>query len=73
MCAEVCADKGVRYRLAEGGGQLREALGYRGLPYTVVLDQQHRFVTTIHGFGNSIEPVRQAIDGALAEATRAGQ
>jgi thiol-disulfide isomerase/thioredoxin len=64
---------GVRYLLAEGGGRLRAALGYRGLPYTVVLDRQHRIVTTIHGFGNSIELVRQAIDVALAEATRAGQ
>ncbi len=57
---------GVGYALAEGRGTLKERIGYRGLPYTVVLDREHRVVRAIHGFGDSIEPIRAALEDALA-------
>jgi len=56
---------GVSYPLAEGLGRLRERYGYRGLPYTVVLDREGRIVRLFYGFGESIEPIREAVLGAM--------
>lgn len=56
---------GVRYPLVAGGGRQREAIGYRGLPYTVVLDAEHRVVSAIHGFGDNIESIRDALETAM--------
>lgn len=56
---------GVRYPLAAGGGDLRTRFGYRGLPYTVVLDREHRVVDEISGYGGTIEPILEAIETAL--------
>ncbi len=58
---------GVRYPLAHGGGRLRESIGYRGLPYTVVLDGSQRVVKVIIGFGDSIDDIRIAVETARAE------
>ena len=63
---------GVAYPLAQGGGRQRERIGYRGLPYTVVLDSAHRVVAAIHGFGDSIEPIRSALETALGTAEKPG-
>ncbi len=60
---------GVRYPLARGGGRLRERIGYRGLPYTAVLDRSHRVVKVIVGFGDSLDDVRLAVAAARAEST----
>jgi len=55
---------GVSYVVAEGGGRLRERYGYRGLPYTVVLDHDGRFIKAFYGFGGgSIAPI---VDATLA-------
>lgn len=56
---------GVRYPLAAGGGDLRTRFGYRGLPYTAVLDREHRVVDEISGYGGTIEPILEAIATAL--------
>lgn len=61
---------GVGYPLAAGGGRLRERLGYRGLPYTIVLDREHRVVDEIHGFGGDIDLIRGAIETALTARDR---
>lgn len=63
---------GVRYPLAAGGGRLRERLGYRGLPYTLVLDRRHRIVDEIYGYGGTLAPVRDAVAKALVEDTHGG-
>ncbi len=57
---------GTSYSNAEGRGELRSRYGYRGLPYTVVLDREHRVVETIYGFGSSLAPIESALDEALA-------
>jgi len=54
------------YPLAEGRGTLRDIYGYRGLPYTVVLDRGGRVVKAFYGFGASIEPIEAAVREALA-------
>lgn len=56
---------GVAYDVAEGGGRLKERYGYRGLPYTVVIDPEGRLVHSLYGFGVSIEPLTQAALAAL--------
>ncbi|MGE0161274.1 MAG: redoxin domain-containing protein [Gemmatimonadales bacterium] len=56
---------GVAYLIGRGEGRLREQYGYRGLPYTVVLDGSGRLVRTIYGFGASIDPIREAVDQAM--------
>jgi thiol-disulfide isomerase/thioredoxin len=58
---------GVAYLIAAGGGRLRDVYGYRGLPYTVVLDRRGRVAGTFYGFGDSIEPIEAAVLRALAE------
>lgn len=58
---------GVSYPIARGGGRQKPTIGYRGLPYTVVLDAEHRVVAAIHGFGDSIDPIRSAVETALGE------
>jgi len=57
---------GVTYANAAGHGELRARYGYRGLPYTLVLDAEHRVVRTLYGFGTSIEPLRDAVMEALS-------
>lgn len=63
------AEVGVTYPLAEGRGRLRARYGYRGLPYTIVLDREHRVARTFYGFGESIAPLRDA----LLEELRRGE
>src|SRR5690606_22976987 len=58
---------GVSFPSARGGGELRSRYGYRGLPYTVVLDRELRAVRTIYGFGGDVEPIRRAIAAASAD------
>lgn len=58
---------GVSFPVAAGGEELRRRYGYRGLPYTVVLDREHRVAHEIYGFGDSIDPIRQAVEEVLAE------
>ena len=60
---------GVAYPNAAGEGQLRARYGYRGLPYTLILDREHRVARTLYGFGTSIDPIRDAVEEALAEDT----
>jgi thiol-disulfide isomerase/thioredoxin len=57
---------GVTYANAAGRGELRAQYGYRGLPYTLVLDTEHRVVRSLYGFGTSIEPLRDAVMEALS-------
>ena len=56
---------GVWYALAAGRGRLRGEYGYRGLPYTVVLDRQGRVASTLYGFGGSIAAVAAAVGAEL--------
>lgn len=57
---------GVDYALATGRGALRSEYGYRGLPYTVVLDRQGRIARTFYGFGGSLEPIASAVRAEMA-------
>lgn len=57
---------GVVYPNAAGRGELRSEYGYRGLPYTVILDREHRVAQVFYGFGSSIEPIRNAVLDELA-------
>ena len=63
---------GVSYPVAAGQGRLKADYGYRGLPYTVVLDAEGRLLKTLYGFGASIAPIenatREAIQGLPALA-----
>ncbi len=53
---------GVEFPNAQGDeGDLRHRYGYRGLPYTVILDRDHRVVQSLYGFGSSVEPIRQVV------------
>ena len=56
---------GVGYALAAGRGRLRGEYGYRGLPYTVVLDRQGRIANTLYRFGGSIDAVASAVRAEL--------
>ena len=56
---------GVAYPVAEGGGRLREEYGYRGLPYTVVLDREGRIVEVVYGFGTTIDPIVRAAEAEI--------
>lgn len=56
---------GVAYANAQGEGELRNRYGYRGLPYTLILDREHRIVQALYGFGTSIDPIRDAVEEAL--------
>ena len=58
---------GVAYPIAAGGGQLRDTYGYRGLPYTVVLDRLGRVAGTFYGFGDDIAPIEATVQRVLAE------
>lgn len=51
---------GVSYPVAAGQGRLKAEYGYRGLPYTVVLDEEGRLLKTLYGFGASIAPIENA-------------
>jgi len=57
---------------AEGRGRMRERVRYRGLPYTLVLDAQHRRIAEFYGFGESIESIRSAIRQALGAGGATG-
>ncbi|MGH7530043.1 MAG: redoxin domain-containing protein [Gemmatimonadales bacterium] len=61
------AEIGVHLPSAEGRGQLRARYGYRGLPYTLVLDRELRVARIFYGFGESAAAVREAV---LAESRR---
>lgn len=61
--------EGVHYPVAAGRGVLRGVYGYRGLPYTVVLDRQGRVARTFYGFGDDIDPIAAAV---LAEVRGGG-
>jgi thiol-disulfide isomerase/thioredoxin len=56
---------GVGYPNARGGGKLKERYGYRGLPYTVILDRELREVGRVYGFGTSVDPIREAVEAEL--------
>ena len=60
---------GVSYVNAAGEGRLRDRYGYRGLPYTVVLDRELRVVKVFYGFGRSIDPIRDAVAAELTAAS----
>ncbi|MGH7718474.1 MAG: redoxin domain-containing protein [Gemmatimonadaceae bacterium] len=62
------AELGIRYPSARGGGRLQARYAYRGLPYTVILDREHRVAKAIYGFGASIDPVRRAVQSELARS-----
>ena len=64
---------GIGYPSAMGKGNLREQYGYRGLPYTVVLDREHQIVRAMYGFGDSIEPLRRILIEELARPTSSSQ
>ena len=59
---------GVAYPIAAGKGDLRARYGYRGLPYTVVLDRRMRVVRAFYGFGGSIDPIVSSVREELAAA-----
>jgi len=58
---------GVSFPVGRGEGRLRQAYGYRGLPYTVILDRDHRVRQVFFGFGNSLDPIREGVYAAIAE------
>lgn len=41
-----------------GGGRMKEAYHYRGLPYSVLLDRRGRVIKRIFGFGGAAEFAR---------------
>jgi thiol-disulfide isomerase/thioredoxin len=49
---------GVSYPNAAGEGRLIEKYNYAGLPYTVILNREHRVIKTLSGFGDSIDTLR---------------
>ncbi|MGH7531470.1 MAG: TlpA family protein disulfide reductase, partial [Gemmatimonadales bacterium] len=55
------AEIGVTFPSAEGRGGLRTRYGYRGLPYTLVLDRDLQVARVFYGFGESVAAVRDAI------------
>lgn len=57
---------GVPYANAMGRGTLRDRYNYRGLPYTVVLDTELRVVRSFYGFGDSVDPIREIVEGEVA-------
>ncbi|MCI0433295.1 MAG: TlpA family protein disulfide reductase [Gemmatimonadetes bacterium] len=62
---------GSPFAHAAGGGGMRDVVHYRGLPYTVVLDREHRTVAELYGFGETIQPVRDAVVRALGAGRHA--
>jgi thiol-disulfide isomerase/thioredoxin len=52
---------GISYESGAGEGRLRRLYGYRGLPYTIVLDRDLRVVKSFYGFGSSIDPITEAV------------
>jgi thiol-disulfide isomerase/thioredoxin len=40
-----------RFTTAIGGGKMQEIVGYRGLPFTILLDRQGRVISRFFGFG----------------------
>ena len=63
---------GVSYASAAGEGRLRDRIGYRGLPYTVVLDRELRIVKSFYGFGRSVDPIREVVLAELASVPPTG-
>lgn len=64
---------GVRYPLGRGDGKLKNRIGYPGLPYTAVLDRQHRIAKVILGFGDDLGDLEEAIVAVLREDRKARQ
>jgi hypothetical protein len=60
------SELGIRYPSARGGGRLQSRYAYRGLPYTVILDREHRVAKAIYGFGASVDPILTAVQAELA-------
>ena len=54
----------VSYPSGLGEGRLRGAYGYRGLPWTVVLDRDRRVVGSVYGFGSSVDPITRLVEEA---------
>ena len=52
-----------------GRGRMQEKVGYRGLPFTVLLDREGRIIDRLFGFGGSSQfiALRRRISGAIAE------
>lgn len=57
---------GTDYLMAAGLSRLRQIYNYRGLPYTVVLDQELRVVRSFYGFGDNIDPIKETVERELA-------
>lgn len=57
---------GTDYLMAAGLSRLRQIYNYRGLPYTVVLDQDLRVVRSFYGFGDNIDPIKETVERELA-------
>lgn len=62
---------GSPYPHGQGEGRLRSRYNYRGLPYTVVLDGEGRLVRGFYGFGDTVDPIRAAVEAELLRAGRA--
>ncbi len=59
---------GVDYANLRGGGELKERYGYRGLPYTVVLDPDLDVAASFYGFGSTIDPIERAVGEELGRS-----
>lgn len=57
---------GVSYPNLKGGGRQQRVYRYRGLPYTVVLGPNGGIVRTFYGFGNTVQPIEDALQDEIA-------
>ncbi|MBI4541076.1 MAG: redoxin domain-containing protein [Gemmatimonadetes bacterium] len=60
------AEFGIRYPSVKGQGHLKARYGYRGLPYTVILDRNLRLIRAIYGFGTTIAPIHEVVERELS-------
>jgi len=58
----------AEFTIPLGRGTMRDRIGYRGLPYTVLLDREGRVVRRFFGFAGEqqYKLLREAIDEELA-------
>ncbi|MGQ0562718.1 MAG: redoxin domain-containing protein [Gemmatimonadota bacterium] len=61
----------VSFPSALGRGRLKGSYGYRGLPYTVVLDRELRVLKSIYGFGGDLGAIREAVSAELSRPVTA--
>ena len=63
-------DTPATFAIPMGGGKMQARVGYRGLPFTVLLDRDGRIIERFFGFGGPTQfaLLRRRIDRALAEA-----